>query len=228
MNEYNERVLKTVLQDYRAENDEELLKEIEDAKNDPLFQVSDEEAAAFAKKYVKKNQKKNRNLFLKVASVIFAIVFVGVALIPITVEGRKSTIAQLVFNFVNSEFLAFDSNENDSLLLSYKGIFVPTYIPDGYHVESVNNAKDLKELTLINNNGKMIILSEQLLSVKGNTDYKNNIDAENINLFGYNGIYYTKNDTQHIVVIADDIVLSIVCNDEELNIKAFSEKIEKR
>ena len=228
MNEYNERVLKTVLQDYRAENDEELLKEIEDAKNDPLFQVSDEEAAAFAKKYVKKNQKKNRNLFLKVASVIFAIVFVGVALSPITVEGRKSTIAQLVFNFVNSEFLAFDSNENDSLLLSYKGIFVPTYIPDGYHVESVNNAKDLKELTLINNNGKMIILSEQLLSVKGNTDYKNNIDAENINLFGYNGIYYTKNGTQHIVVITDDIVLSIVCNDEELNIKAFSEKIEKR
>ena len=32
MNEYNERVLKTVLQDYRAENDEELLKEIEGEK----------------------------------------------------------------------------------------------------------------------------------------------------------------------------------------------------
>lgn len=228
MNEYNERVLKTVLQDYRAENDEELLKEIEDAKNDPLFQVSDEEAAAFAKKYVKKNQKKNRNLFLKVASVIFAIVFVGVALIPITVEGRKSTIAQLVFNFVNSEFLAFDSNENDSLLLSYKGIFVPTYIPDGYHVESVNNAKDLKELTLINNNGKMIILSEKVTDMKNNIDHEDGVETEEIYLLGYNGIYYIKDDTQFIVVIADDIVLSIVCNDNEISLMDFINLIEKR
>lgn len=228
MNEYNERVLKTVLQDYRAENDEELLKEIEDAKNDPLFQVSDEEAAAFAKKYVKKNQKKNRNLFLKVASVIFAIVFVGVALSPITVEGRKSTIAQFVFNFVNSEFLAFDSNENDSLLLSYKGIFVPTYVPDGYHVESVNNTKDAKYLTLVNDTGKKIVITEQVTTVKNIADYAEGVEIENITFNGYEGIYYTKDGSQYVFVLIDDIVLSVICSDEEVNIKSFTEKIEKR
>ena len=228
MNEYNERVLKTVLQDYRSENDDELLKEIEDAKNDPLFQVSDEEAAAFAKKYVKKNQKKNRNLFLKVASVIFAIVFVGVALIPITVEGRKSTIAQLVFNFVNSEFLAFDSNEDDTLLLSYEGIFVPTYIPEGYYVESVNNTKDAKYLTLVNDTGKKIVITEQVTTVKNIADYAGGVEIENITFNGYEGIYYTKDGSQYVFVLIDDIVLSVICSDEEVNIKSFTEKIEKR
>lgn len=228
MNEYNERVLKTVLQDYRAENDEELLKEIEDAKNDPLFQVSDEEAAAFAKKYVKKNQKKNRNLFLKVASVILAVVLAGSFFIPLTVEGRKSTIAQLVYNIINPESLVLGSDENDNLLLSYEGMFIPSYIPEGYYVKSINNEKNVKEIILTNDNGNIIILSERVTDIKNDIDHTEGIEIEEITLLGYRGIYYTKNDTQYIIILIDDIVLSIVCNDEELNIKAFSEKIEKR
>ena len=56
MNEYNERLLKNVLQDYREETDEQLLKEIEEAKNNPLFQNKDGEAAAFVEKYCKVNK----------------------------------------------------------------------------------------------------------------------------------------------------------------------------
>lgn len=41
MNEYNERTLKNVLEDYREEQDKEFLKEIEEAKNDPLYQISE-------------------------------------------------------------------------------------------------------------------------------------------------------------------------------------------
>lgn len=228
MNEYNERVLKTVLQDYRAENDDELLKEIEDAKNDPLFQVNDEEAKAFAQKYVKKTQKKPRKLFLKVASIIFVIIFVGAIFIPITVEGRKSTVAQLIFNFVNSEFLAFESNEDEKLLFSYEGVFVPTYIPEGYCVESVNNTKDAKYLTLVNDTGKKIVITEQVTTVKNIADYAEGVEIENITFNGYEGIYYTKDGSQYVFVLIDDIVLSVICSDEEVNIKSFTEKIEKR
>ena len=61
MNEYNERILKNVLQDIRQENDDELLKESEDAKNDPLFQIKDGEAEAFVQKYFEKSKKKNHS-----------------------------------------------------------------------------------------------------------------------------------------------------------------------
>lgn len=53
MTEYNERLLKNVLQDIREEQDEELLKEIEDAKNNPLFRNKEGEAEAFALRYTK-------------------------------------------------------------------------------------------------------------------------------------------------------------------------------
>lgn len=228
MNEYNERVLKTVLQDYRAENDEELLKEIEDAKNDPLFQVSDEEAKNFAQKFTNKTHKKNFRLFLKVASIVFAVVFAGMIFIPITVEGRKSTIAQLVFNFVNSEFLAFDSNEDDTLLLSYEGIFVPTYIPEGYYVESVNNTKDAKYLTLVNDTGKKIVITEQVTTVKNIADYAGGVEVEKIDFNGYDGIYYAKDDAQFVFILIDDIILSVICNDSEINLMNFINLIEKR
>lgn len=228
MNEYNERVLKTVLQDYRSENDDELLKEIEDAKNDPLFQVNDEEAKDFAQKYVKKTQKKKYKLFVKVASIITAIILAGAMLVPITVEGRKSTVAQLIFNFVNSEFLAFESNEDEKQLFSYEGVFVPTYIPEGYCVELVNNTIDLKELVLKNEDGKTIMLSEQLFNIKGNNDYENDVDIESISMLGYNGNYYKKDDTQYVIIVADDIVLSIICNDDEISLLNFIDLIEKR
>ena len=229
MNEYNERILKTVLQDYRAENDDALLKELEDAKNDPLFQVSDEEAKAFAQNYIKKTQKKkNSKIFIKAASVILSIILAGVIFVPITVEGRKSTVAQFVFNFVNSDFLAFDSNEDDNLLLSYEGMFIPTYIPDGYYVKSISNEKNEKTLTLTNDSGKMLILSEQVPELKNDIDHEDGIEIEEITILGYNGIYYEKNNTQFIIVLADDIMLSVICNDKKIDIKSFSEKIEKR
>lgn len=59
MTEYNERLLKNVLQDYREENDAQLLKEQEDAKNNPLFQNKEGEAEAFVQQYVRK-QKRNQ------------------------------------------------------------------------------------------------------------------------------------------------------------------------
>jgi hypothetical protein len=228
MNEYNERVLKTVLQDYRAENDDELLKEIEDAKNDPLFQVSDEEAASFAKKYVKKNGKKNRKLFLKVASVILTVVLAGAVFVPVTVEGKKNTLAQHLIYYINSEFLAFGTDDDSQLLLSYEGEFVPSYIPEGYYVDFVNNSKDFKELVLKNSEGKKIMLSEQKIKVNITADHKTDVEIKEIDILGHKGIYYIEDNVQYVIVKTDKLILNIICNNEETNLLVFAEKIEKR
>lgn len=228
MNEYNERVLKTVLQDYRAENDDELLKEIEDAKNDPLFQVSDEEAASFAKKYVKKNGKKNRKLFLKVASVILAVVLAGAVFVPVTVEGKKNTLAQHLIYYINSEFLAFGTDDDSQLLLSYEGDFVPSYIPEGYYVASVNNSKDIKELILKNSDGKKIVLSEQKIKVNSTADNKTDVEIKEIDILGNKGIYYIEDNVQYVIVKTDKLILNIICNNEEINLLDFIDLIEKK
>lgn len=226
MNEYNERLLKNVLQDYREETDEQLLKEIEEAKNNPLFQNKEGEAEAFAAGYTKKPKKKFGKIFLRVASILVVIALCA-SFIPVTVEGRKSTIAEIIANFVNSEFLAFDSNDDDNLLLAYEGEFVPTFIPDGYSVESINNGKNIKEIVFSNSENK-IMFSEQVLDYKMNADYADGENLQEIEILGYKGISFTKDGVNRVVITTDSVNIYITCDDNDVDLIGFAEKIEKR
>ncbi len=228
MNEYNERILKTVLQDIRAENDEELLREIEEAKNDPLYSVKEGEAEAFAEEYLKKTTKKPKKTLLKVASIILVLMLAGISAIPVAVEGEKYTIAEIIINFVNSEFLAFDSNKDDSLLLSYKGEYVPTYIPEGYSVESVKNEADRNEIIFANKNNCMLIYQEKIDAYNINTDYTNAENLKHIELLGFDSVSYREDGFNRIVIVTENSKIYISCNDEEVDLIGFAKKIEKR
>ena len=226
MNEYNERLLKNVLQDYREETDEQLLKEIEEAKNNPLFQNKEGEAEAFALKHTKKSKKKFGKIFLRVAS-IFLVIAIGCAFIPFTVEGRRSSLAEIIANFVNSEFIAFDSNDDDNLLLAYEGEFVPTFIPDGYSVESVNNGKNTKEI-IFSDSSNILVYREQSIDFKQNVDYADADNLQNIEILGYNGISFTKDGINRIVLTTEEANIYISCDDDTVDLIGFAEKIEKR
>lgn len=226
MNEYNERLLKNVLEDYREEQTEQLKKEIEDAKNDPLFQNKEGEAEAFALKYTKKKNNKPVKLFVRVASILLVLA-ISLAFIPFTVEGRKSSIAEIIANFVNSEFIAFDSNEDDKLLLSYEGKFVPTWIPDGYGVSKVNNEPDMKEIVFSNSKNRIVFV-EQILDVKTNIDYSDAENLQEIEVLGYKGMSFKKDGMNRIVITAENAVLYISSNDDSVDLIGFAELIEKR
>lgn len=228
MNEYNERILKTVLQDVRAENDEELLREIEEAKNDPLYSVKEGEAEAFAEEYLKKTTKKPKKTFLKVASIILVLMLAGISAIPVAVEGEKYTIAEIVINFVNSEFLAFDSNKNDSLLLSYKGEYVPTYIPEGYSVKSVKNESDRNEIIFANKNNCMLTYQETTDALKFNADYTDAENLKHIEILGFDSVSYKEDGFNRIVIATENSIIYISCNDDEVDLVGFANLIEKR
>ena len=226
MNEYNERLLKNVLQDYREETDEQLLKEIEEAKNNPLFQNKEGEAAAFAEKHCKKQKKNLTKTFAKAASILLVIA-IGFSFIPFTVEGRKSSVAQIIANFVNSEFVIFGNNENDNLILSYDGEFVPTFIPEGYSVESINNEPNMKEI-IFTNFENMILYSEQIIDVKTNVDYSDKKNLQEFEALGYKGVYFVTNDACHVVIITDNSIITIMCDDLTFDLIGFAELLEKR
>lgn len=227
MNEYNERTLKNVLEDYMEEQDKELLKEIEEAANNPLYQNREGEAEAFAEKYSNAGKKKSKKIFFRVASILLVLV-IGLSFIPINVEGQKSSIAELIINYVNSEFLAIDSNETDELLLSYEGKYIPTWIPDRYEVESVTNEKDRKEIVFVNTNGNMITYSELSVELKAKINSEISENVKNINVNGYNGITYEKDEIIYVILTTDNAILYISSDDSEIDLIGFSKKIEKR
>lgn len=226
MTEYNERLLKNVLQDIREEQDAELLKEIEEAKNNPMFANKENEAEEFAEKYTKKPKKKTGKIIFRAASIVL-IAAVMLSFVPFKAQGQKISVAKIIMNFVNSEFLAFDSNEEDSLLLSYEGEYIPTYIPDGYSVQSVNNDPEIKEIVFSKEN-KAIILKEQNIDYKTNADYSDASDLQNIEILGYKGMSFIKDGVHHVVITTDNSNLYISCNDDTVDLIGFAELIEKR
>lgn len=226
MNEYNERLLKNVLQDYREENDAQLVKEIEEAKNNSLFQNKEGEAESFVLKYTEKPKKKFGKTFLRVASILLVIA-IGVSFIPFTVEGRRSSLAEIIANYVNSEFVIFGNNEKDNLLLSYEGEFVPTFIPDGYSVESINNEPNLKEI-VFSNSKNMILFKELPISIKMNIDYSDAENMKEIEILGYTGNSFAKDGVNRIVITTENSCIYISCDDNAVDLIGFAELIEKR
>lgn len=224
MNEYNERTLKNVLEDYMEEQDKELLKEIEEAANNPLYQNREGEAEAFAEKYSNAGKKKSKKIFFRVASILLVLV-IGLSFIPINVEGQKSSIAELIINYINSEFIAVDSED---LLLTYEGQYVPGWIPDGYKVDSVTNAKEKKEIVFVNSNEKIIRFIEQFSELKTSIDSKNSDNVKNIVVNGYNGFSFEKDRVSYVILLTDDSILHIMSDDSEIDLIGFAELIEKR
>lgn len=226
MTEYNERLLKNVLEDYREDETEQLKKEIEEAKNNPLFQNKDGEAEAFALRYTKKPKKKIGKIFLRVASILLVIA-IGCAFIPFTVEGRRSSLAEIIANFINSEFVIFGNNEKDNLLLSYEGEFAPTFIPEGYSVASINNDPNIKEI-VFSNSKNIIVFREQDIDFKMNVDYEERDNLQEIEILGYNGSVFFNDGMSNVVIITDESIIYIMCDDNTVDLIGFAEKIEKR
>lgn len=226
MTEYNERLLKNVLQDVREEQDAELMKEIEEAKNNPMFANKENEAAEFAEKHTKKPKKKKGKTIFK-AAIIVIVSAVLLSFVPFNARGQRFSVAEIIINFVNSEFLAFDSNENDSLLLSYEGEYIPTYIPDGYSVESVNNDPEIKEIVFKGENS-VLAFKELNLDVKLNLDYSDAENLQKIEILGYQGMSFTEDGVNRIVITTDSTNIYITCNDDTVDLIGFAEKLEKR
>lgn len=226
MTEYNERLLKNVLQDVREEQDAELMKEIEEAKNNPMFANKENEAEEFAEKHTKKQKKKKGKTIFKAAAIVI-VSAVLLSFVPFNARGQRFSVAEIIINFVNSEFLAFDSNEEDSLLLSYEGEYIPSYIPDGYSVKSVDNKQNTKEIVFSKDN-KVIIFKEQVDDFKTNIDYSDAVNLQEIEILGYNAMSFIKDGVHHVVITTDSSTIYISCNDDSIDLIGFAELIEKR
>ncbi len=228
MNEYNKRTLQNVLDDVREENDTQWLKEIEEAQNNPLFAVTEDEAAAFADKYAKPEKKKNPyKMIMKIAAII-VVLAISSTLIPFNVEGKKSNLIELVINYIDSESIGIGADTED-MLLKHTGEFVPGWIPDGYIVDSVSGNKTKKNITLSTANDNYIFYSE----VSNNSSISNSYSETDTNMIkiqilGYDALYITNKSTNDIIIITEFCNITINTNDKNVDLIKFAENLKKR
>ena len=228
MNDYNEQVLKEAMKKIIEEENEEILKEMEIAKTIPEFQVKEGEAEAFVEKYMSKKSNKKKTL-MRVASVAVA-VLVCFSAVTLSVDGFRNRFTEFLSNFSNSDHASVDvgNSKNDELLLSYKGQYIPTYIPEGYTVQSVSNESNHGTIFLENNDGFIIIFKEQSSTMKTDIDTKNAEIVKNIEINGMKGVYVLKDGEQSIAVSTEQTIIYIYCDDDKLDLIGFAELVEQR
>ncbi len=229
MNEHNEKTLKKALQESGKMQDEEFLKEIQEANSNPLYQLQEGEVEAFVNENMPKAKKKSKKMFLRVAS-IFIAVAICLTTVTLSVEGFRESFVEFLSNFSSSDFASIDigNEKDDELLLSFEGQYVPTYIPEGYSVENVSNSDGLKEICFIDEDNNIIIFREQKAEQKSNIDDENADSVENIEINGMKGVLVVKNGTKTIALTTENSILYLYCDDIDIDLLGFAELVEKR
>ena len=151
MNDYNKRFLKNALEDLREENDKLFLKEIEEAANDPKFVNSEIDRAKIKKKVKKGTGKRSpeRKILLRVASV-FLVILIGFTVTTLSVKSLREKFWRFFTNAGNSSYSVMVASEDPDTneLATYEGKYIPTFIPEGYSVSSIENSETYNMITL--------------------------------------------------------------------------------
>lgn len=162
MKEYNKNVLKIVLDDDREENDLLFLQEIEEAANDARLsntKESDEKIRSVVNGMLKADKKKkSKRILLRVASVFLALL-VGFSAITLSVKGFREKLWEFLSNISNPSYslMVASNDKNEAKLAEYEGLYIPTWIPEGYEVVDIRNEPYYKTMDFENSSGKNYI-----------------------------------------------------------------------
>lgn len=232
MNDYNERILKNVLDDYSEEQDKEFLKEIEEANNDPRFARTPEKDAAFEKllnKEIKKaDRKANAKKNLIRAASFFLAICLGFTVMTVSVQGFKEKVWNFFANLGSQTHFSMNAStdENVKLLETYEGKYVPTFIPDGYKIDKVNNFEGIYFIEL-SNNGNFLSFTENDIDTVLGVDDEQAGDYKEITINGETAIKAEKDGAFYLTLKKDKCLIHIMTTDEDLDLIGFAELIEE-
>lgn len=233
MNDYNKRFLKNALEDLRDENDKIFLKEIEDAANNPKFTNSEIDRSRIKKKVKKATSKRSpaRKILVRVASV-FLVILIGFTVTTLSVKSLREKLWNFFANKNNDSYslMVVSDNKDTYEFASYEGKYIPTFIPDGYSVSSIENLEAFNTINLTDSDDHMISFSEfdKEYESKIQIDKESFDTYETQNISGRQVTLASKDDNFHLVVIEVDAVIYITSNDSEIDFFGFASHINKK
>lgn len=233
MNEYNERLLKNVLEDYCEEKDKEFIKESEEATNDPRFARTPEKDAAFEKMLNKEMKKVNRKASAKKnlirAASIFLAVCLGFTVMTSTVQGFKEKVWNFFANFGSQTHFSLHTttDDNEKMLDKYEGKYIPSFIPDGYIIENVKSLNEIYYIEM-SKDGKSLSFIESDKDSSIGVDDEQTDSYEEISINGEQAIKSEKNGAIYLTLKKEESLIYIMTTDEKIDIVGFAELIEEK
>lgn len=209
--EYDDLLMKMALSDYSEELGEQLLAELEEMKDDPLYQGSLKEKRRFHHQlniFFKKDNvltlvhKVARPM--KKAAAFFLVAGIALSIPMFTVEAFRIN----VFNFfydVHDTFTEIKGENNDSYSVSGP-IYRPTYIPEGFSIAKEDEAG----IDYENSNGDIIIFLQLAANGTLLLDSENAELTKPIKIKGQDGLIIIKGGVVTLAWQEDDYFFNII------------------
>ncbi|MBR3835246.1 MAG: DUF4367 domain-containing protein [Clostridia bacterium] len=238
MNKHDELVLKLIANEMLEEDDKIFIKEVEEAKNDPAFANTDisrkkmEKSIATELKKLEKNKKSKRKILARVASILL-VLLLGVSATTLTVKGFREKVWAFILNIGNTTNSSVISSKDDysAVLDAYEGKYIPTWIPEGYVIDKIDNQQFHNSIIFKNNSTVKTISFTEHSNVN---DAKLNLHKEKYDNYTTNTI-----DGKEIIIAKQknictllvkeiDAVILINFDDPNVDVQGFVKHIEHK
>lgn len=182
------------------------------------------------------NCRKSRKAFKKALPKVAAILVVVFTITTVFVA-NVGAIRAKVLNFMMEEtekYTSVDIKEEPNILKNnpeiippdWKGLYAPTYIPEGFRVTSAKNYEDVTSIVYINDAGQMILFEK---FIRKDTNLR--VDTEDTNavpieIKGFEGLLTEKNDITKIIWYNDDFLFSLTSKIDKNELMKIAESVE--
>lgn len=222
LEEYDEILLKLALDNFSAIKGREFQLENEKIKECEEFSISQSDSKKISKLLNKHLMMQNISIFLKSTSAILkkasvlVVLFIIISGITIlSVDAARAKLLNLVLN-MEEEYTSIELTNNrsgnvlgNSLYINWENAYAPTYIPDGYTVQSISNAHNIKfiEYKNVEKNSD----NQPIVFIQMPTQTKGVVDTEDAKV-----TYIQINSYEGVLIEKDNLVSIIWHNDEYL------------
>lgn len=228
MTEYNKRTLKNVLEDYCEEHENELLKEIEEAKNDPRYMVKEGEAEAFVKAHSKKRKSSRAKKFIATAASLFLVFTVLTTAISFKVQGDKHPFYDFIIE-VHRNFIVMHNPQITDELDGYEGSYIPKWRPLGYSVHNIEKNRYTYTITF---HDKYDYYNVSYIETPKSKSFEYGLSPnesyKEIKINDYQGLYFENKVKRQINFFIGDTMISVATDDPDLDLVYFAEQVQKK
>ncbi len=235
--EYEDSLFRLVMYETAEKEGKALLEERERLKNDPAFVPSEEAVQRFSSQ-LDNILKKKKAYALKQKTFKMlnrsAVAMLIVIILLFTTVASVQAIRVKVLNFfmdIQPKYTSYQVNESDNgsinggLDVNWTNAYVPTYIPEGYKVDSSLNSETNKKIVFKNQQDMFIIYSELTEGSIIQLDTENASVFKKISINGKKGTLTEKNSAVTIVwEIEGHIFMVNAWTDQETAVK-FAEGV---
>ena len=233
--DYDDSIWRLIMLKYAEVEGERLLKEAEEARNNPEYAPSEEAKKQIAKLIERKFRRDRIRAMAKIGgkfmlrfAIVIGVISLGFILTFTTVSAFRVQVLNFLLGF-EEKYIAIKlddgENTNAEINLNWHDAYIPSYIPEGYSVYEITDFEESKTIDYINDDGIILRFMQFKSLITTNVDSENAEVFKHIRINGEEGIISIKKEKTTISWKRDNKAFVIIAQLSEKEIVKIAENV---